>query len=420
MDRMARWRARLRGGVLPALVIVAWAIGVALRFAAPGIIEYKGDEQYSFEVAEDIVHGKGWPGVGMDSSVGLPNPGMSVWVFGILAFVSRATNPVALARAVAWLNVGALTWLFVLAWARSGPSRPVWLWGAALTAVDPLGIIYQRKIWPPCVLPLLLVAFFVAWEGRRRPRAAAAWGLVGAVMAQIHMAAAFYVTAFAAWSVYAHFSRTRREPVHWKAWWAGSVAGSLLAISWLVHLRGFSFAHNAPPPPSAQWGNFWRMWMENVVGSGVEASIGPEHMRALRLSPIVDGSETSLVEVALAASLVVSIVLATSAVWSLLANREAFVARLRWNTAVAHNIVLFGYGGLLVLSPFVIWRHYLILTYPFSSFSLPLLVSLGARRFGWLGVVWVAQAFVSACLIVYLVHHHGAPGGDFGTAFVFQ
>jgi hypothetical protein len=296
----------------------------------------------------------------------------------------------------------------------------VWLWGAALAAVDPLAIIYQRKIWPPCVLPILLVAFFVAWEGRARPRAAAAWGLVGALIAQIHMAGVFYVGAFAAWSAYAHFGRTRREPVHWRGWWAGSAAGSLLTISWLVELRYSFFAHNAPPPKSALWGNFWRMWMENAVGSGVEASIGPDHMRALRLSPIVDGSETSLVDVALAASLVVALVLAASAVWSLAADRRAFFARLRWNTATAHNIVFVGYGGLLTLLPFVVWRHYLIMTYPFSSFSLPLLVSLGARRFRWLGVVWVAQAFVAASLIAYLVHHHGAPGGDFGNAFIPQ
>jgi len=48
---MARYRARLRGSALPALVILAWCVGVALRFAAPGIIEYKGDADTSTGVS---------------------------------------------------------------------------------------------------------------------------------------------------------------------------------------------------------------------------------------------------------------------------------------------------------------------------------------------------------------------------------
>ena len=74
----------------------------------------------------------------------------------------------------------------------------------------------------------------------------------------------------------------------------------------------------------------------------------------------------------------------------------------------------------MTVSPPIVWRHYLLVTYPFEALTLPLLASLGGRRLRWLTVVWVAHFAIAVGVLAYLVAHRGAPGGDFGEAFQFQ
>ncbi|HEV7223068.1 MAG TPA: hypothetical protein VGN42_10240, partial [Pirellulales bacterium] len=68
-------RARLAwilafGGVL--------LVGAALRLAAPDDVEYKADEIWTFERTQADPQ-RPFPWLGMPSSAGMDNPGMSVW-----------------------------------------------------------------------------------------------------------------------------------------------------------------------------------------------------------------------------------------------------------------------------------------------------------------------------------------------------
>ncbi len=404
------WR---RSG-LAALVAFAWASGVVLRLVSPGVIEYKGDEAWTFENAQQMAHHVPWVNVGMGSSLGPPNPGFSAWIFAILTWVSRASTPVELARAVAVLNVVVLSALFAFAWTRRGPERAIWLWVAALAAVDPLGILMQRKIWPPSVFPLFTFGFFLAWRARQDRLPAFLWGLSGALIPQIHMPGAAFAGAFALWSLYAQLRHNDRQPARWASWAAGSVVGALLTIPWLLQLPQASFLHLPRPPPSALWGNFWRMWLEDVLGRDLEYSLGPEHTRRF--------GEALGVRVALWASVVVAVVLLALALWTLIVERRAFFARFAWDGAVAHNVAFLGCGLAMTLAAPVIWRHYLFVLYPLQSMTLPLLASLGGRgrRLPWLAAVWLAHAVLAASVLAYLGAHGGAPGGDFGVAFEAQ
>src|SRR5690242_7255914 len=90
------WRGRPWSfGLLGALLL-----GAVLRLLWGLDIEFKRDEAWTYERTQCAGRTEGFPHVGMETSVGFPNPGMSVWVFLAAAKLTAATDPVALARFV--------------------------------------------------------------------------------------------------------------------------------------------------------------------------------------------------------------------------------------------------------------------------------------------------------------------------------
>jgi len=94
-------------------LVAAFVIGALLRLAYPADIEYKQDERWMFEKTQGVAAGEAWPAVGMPSSQGVVNPGLSVWSFIVLQKLSRARTPVGLARAVQVVNILAILVLFL-------------------------------------------------------------------------------------------------------------------------------------------------------------------------------------------------------------------------------------------------------------------------------------------------------------------
>src|ERR1700722_12569032 len=95
-----------------AFLSLALLLGVILRLSFPGDIEYKDDEKYMFGASQRVGVTESWPLLGMPSGVKVNNPGMSIWIFAVLAKITHAATPPELARAVQFLNILAL---FVLA-----------------------------------------------------------------------------------------------------------------------------------------------------------------------------------------------------------------------------------------------------------------------------------------------------------------
>jgi hypothetical protein len=404
-----------------ALLVASFSLvaGIGLRLSFPGDIEYKGDERWMFNTTMGILRGAGWPGIGMDSSVGISNPGLSVWVFPAIAWLTRASTPVELARAVALLNSLAVVLLFGFAWTRpSSGERRLWLWTTALAAVDPLGILLQRKIWAQSVLPIFALALFLSWRSRASASGAFFWGIAGAVIGQVHMSGFFYAAIFVAWALLSHLRGAIR--VRWGAWLAGSVLGSLPLIPWLLYLEHTrpKPAHWPAPPPELG-GNVWRLWMEDVVGWNLNYSLGNRHFEELRRWP-VNGAPTHLVAAALWTSIGVAILLGLLLVWQVIRTRGRSLAPARLDGPTAHNLAFGGYGLLMNLLPLHFYRHYLILVFPFESMTLPLTAWVAGGRFRWLGIVWAAHLIVAVCLLFYLHVHHGAPGSDYGVTYEFQ
>src|SRR6185369_7166542 len=172
---------------------LALFLGTGLRLVWPADMEFKGDEIYSYERTQHVCVDEPFPWTGMSNSADVPHPGMSVWVFLGLAEMAGAHDPVRLNIACMAANVAALG-LLALFVARIVPAaeREPWWWAVSLVAVNPLAVLFHRKIWPPSVLPPVTVALLTAWWYRDRRLGAFAFGLIATLAAQIHPGAFFF------------------------------------------------------------------------------------------------------------------------------------------------------------------------------------------------------------------------------------
>jgi hypothetical protein len=361
----------------------------------------------------------------MTTSLGPPNPGMSLWVFAGLFAVFGVETPPDLARAVQSLNIAALVALTAFAFAAVPKQRrEPWLWAVALWAVNPLAVIFERKIWPPSVLPLAMIAFIAAWWFRRRAGAAFAWGFLGALMGQVHLSAAILAGVVAAWTLYCD-----RDDFPWKGWLAGSVIGALPALPWLFELSRHAGAvalHWRGPIPT-----FFIRFVTQPFGLGVDYTLGRAHMLDYLAGPVSAGRPTYLMaalHVVLAALLVVVLIQAIRAArrdgWS----RARMVFAGETPEKVLITTTFWGYGGILTLLTVAganAERHYLVVVAPLLALWAAIAVFYGdrtpdrRRARAILTAVCVAQAASSAGLLGY-IHRTGVILDEYGATWQAQ
>ena len=408
-------------------IVLALLAGASLRLIWPRDIEYKADEAWTFQHSHDAE--LSW--LGMPSSVDIPNPGMSLWAFVLLQRVSGADNPPALARAVQCVNVVALVLLVVFAVRNVSPGeREAWLWAAALVAVNPLAVLFHRKIWPPCLLPLLTLAMLYGWWHRRRSGPAFLWGLLGVCLGQIHMAGFFFAGGFALWALL--FDRPWRERVAWRSWLLGSVLGALPMLPWLVHLA----LHPSERPVNPhRWVHacemkFWIRWFSESFGLGIDYTFGP-YFREFQRYPLLLGRPTYLVGVLNGFVAAVAMLLMIRAAFSLWRRRrhwrELWIGRAS-DSAFTQNAALWGFGLLLTLSSFSIHRHYMIVLFPLEFLwvaRLALNAGAASSRSLRLGRALLlslccAQFFLSANMLAYIHARQNFAGTEYGVPYGAQ
>jgi hypothetical protein len=407
-------------------IILALVAGASLRLIWPADIEYKADEAWTFQHSHDA--DLSW--LGMPSSVDIPNPGMSLWVFMALQRLSGAADPPALARAVQLLNVLALVLLVVFAFVYvPRGEREAWLWAAALVAVNPLSVLFHRKIWPPCVLPLLTLAMLYGWWNRQRGVPAFLWGLLGVCLGQIHMAGFFFAGGFVLWALL--FDRPWSQRVAWRSWLLGSLLGALPMLPWLIHL----FSHpSAGPVNPHRWVHafelkFWVRWCTESFGLGINYTFGPYFREFLRY-PVLGGRPTYLVGVLhafIAGAGVLLMVRAAAQLWR---------QRTRWSelwigrdspSAFTQNAALWGFGLLLTLSCFSIHRHYMIVLFPLeflwvSRLALATDPTPGSLRLGraLLLSLCCAQFLLSSNMLAFIHSRQNFAGTEYGVPYGAQ
>lgn len=128
-------------------------IAAALRMGQPGITEFKRDEANLAHLALDIVHGRDFPLLGIDSSVGIRNAPWNIYVL-IPPFL-LTSNPLPATLYVGLLNVIAVLLLYLLARRYYGSIAAIT--AALLYAVSPWAVIFSRKIWAQDLLPVFVL-----------------------------------------------------------------------------------------------------------------------------------------------------------------------------------------------------------------------------------------------------------------------
>lgn len=415
--------ASFAGGTwLTIAFVAAIATGIALRLIWPADIEYKADEQFTFLTVQRVLAGGAWPSTGMLTSMGTLNPGMSVWIFVVLGGLYGARTPPELATAVQLLNAAGILGLIAFArFALPIARREVWYWAAALWALNPLAIILERKIWPPSVLPAFVVLLIVCWWYRHRLLPAFAWGVLGAVMGQIHASAWFLALMLAIWTLLYD-----RHGAKWLAWLAGNALGGLFAIPWLLEtlqrqgqpawnlhavLKFFYYAHYELQP----------------FGFYIDYTLGPREMPAFLASPVIAGAQTHLM-----AGLQWLMALLVAAV-GLIVARRLVKMRPTWremlvghdNETVLLLSVFWGYYGLLTFlivfgaGPYV---HYMIVTTPIMTLWLAhwtISPDIARASRAVLAAVCITLTAASAGLLSY-IHVKQVIVGEYGPTWRSQ
>ncbi len=394
-------------------------LGAMLRLIWPGDIEYKADEAWTYHCVCDVKAGQPWPMLGMPSSQGPLNPGLSIWVFLALGELVDLESPTDLARLVQLLNIASLVGLVVFAFGIAPrEEREFWLWAAALVAVNPLAVLSHRKIWPPCVFPPLVLLFLVCWWRRERRGWAWGWGLLGALLGQVHMPGFFFAAGFVLWALLFE----RRRPA-WGWWLFGSVLGALPLLPWLHYLA--TEAVFMPRHPGA-WQHlfefrFWIRWVQEPLGFGLKYSLGRDYFDFLR-QPLWGSQPTFLVLVLHLLAGGLGLVILGRWLLHPAANAAGSPSRPS-ETAFTQNAALWGYGLLITLTSFPIHRHYMIILFPLPFLWLARLALGSGSRLSFGRGLLTALVLVQACLSLQFltyIHHQQQIRGDFGPTYASQ
>jgi hypothetical protein len=401
---------RARFGSLLPLVVAALVIGAFLRLVWPDDIHFLGDESWTFTHVRD----GSWEPLGMPSSRGLKNAGMSLWAFIVLGKIGGASTPAGLTRCVAMLGFLAHALLLVipLRLVPDEKDREAWLWAIILAVTNPILLFLERKIWAQSVLPIFMTGIIIAWMRRDTRGGAFAWGALGAVIGQIHMAGFFFTPSLVVWTKL--FSKEKKTS--WVAWFIGSALGALPAIPWLLYL-----VHDRPPATGSPWWlrfrlEFYQYFLSDPFSLSGEYLLGKDILQAMRW-PVIGGHATWLVLVAHGVLAVAAVVLAWRALRALWESRRVLFSK-RDDTSLLLAAVLAGMGVLMTLPSISIHRHYMLATFPLQYV---LVARVALRRPGgekWLRVLFVGGAIVSFGLLAFV--HDVGENAEMGKTYATQ
>lgn len=405
-------------------------VGVVLRNIFPADMEFKADERWMFLRAVGFGHGETWRWAGMASGQGnVTNPGLSVWIFIALVKVFGITSPLGLGRAVMGCNSVALLVLGWFSWKKIPVhSRATWIWGTALLAVNPISILYERKIWAQSMLPIFCVGFLIAIWNRKTHRGAFAWGLIGALLGQVHMPGFFYAFAIFFW-----IAIWDRKSTRWFAWMAGSALGALPLIPWAIQML-HTPSGGVVPMISL---NFFKFWLTSATGTGLSFVVAPigaqnfwEIYTRFLAFPTINGFPTYLIGIAHAISILATIIILCGAACGMsndIQTRQRTIKQtLSGNddpTALLQQAALLGYGLLLTVLLLPIFRHYLLVAYPLPSIwlarqALPRQALQGKVASRTLLILLIiSSTIISIGLLSYVHINNGVIEGDYGPAY---
>lgn len=402
------------------IIVLVSIVGLFLRLLYPGDMEYKEDEAYYFVQSQIIGKNGYWPWVGIPSGAYLRNPGGTIWIFAALARLTGATTPIALSLALRifqWLSLWGIFPVFRRVGAhlklKSKETRD-WSMGVfAWAMLNPFLIYYARKLWTQAFLPAFVLAFVYVYLGRSRPRTAMLWGLIGALLGQIHMSGFFMAFGVFLATLLSRPDRQTLSKRSWLAWFGGSTLGALPLIPWLWD------AWQNPPTEAMTRGwteaiqlKFWVFSVTQPVGLHLGGVMGVnrgptqwDQLGDFIRYPLLGDQPTYLC--GLSHAFLIAILMAFL---YRVARSLRKTAKSDWKNLVAG---VWGWGGAALTATCVQIRRYYV------AVSFPLDTALYLRHLP--KTLWVlgalAQALISASFIQSIHRNAGAPLGDYGPAY---
>ncbi len=402
------------------LFLVVIAFGLFLRLVWVNDMEWKGDEQWMYNTAEEVAKTGHWRGVGMNSSAGVINPGFSVAIFSAMAFFVH--TPTAMAACVQWINVIAIIcFLLLITFKIEKDQRDIWLWGLTLAAVAPLAVLFSRKIWEQDVLPIFCFMVILGNVYRNKGWGAFLWGLFGALVGQIHMSGFYYAAGIFIFTLI--YDYRNKLTFKWGYWLVGSIIGSIGLIPWVLYL-----VHN-PQPRSLKidylWEfNFYIYWFLDSHGLNLMYSLKQYFFDFIK-EPFIGGHATYLVAI-LNLALACTGFYTLKRVWGYVKTLFAYIKQKQLFAKLTTNLsstnfylfgILLGMGIIMNFSGIFVYQHYIIVAFPFTYIFMAKIFQNKKKLF--MGII-CAQLVLTVSFILYIHTHDGAKDGDYGVTYRAQ
>jgi hypothetical protein len=404
-------------------------LGSILRLTFVQDMEYKEDEQYNFEQTQLIGKTQPWPWYGIPSGVYLVNPGMSIWVFAVLAKLFGIHQPTTLATAVQLFALLGMSLIipFVILWIKT-EEKESWLWALMLAMVNPFLVLYQRKLWPEPFLPFFTMFTLMGWWKKENRLGAFIWGMIGAWLGQIHMSGFFFSAALAGWSVLFQQKQENKQ-TRWGYWFLGSSVGALPLIPWLIYVIQHPFKESMSSGRNEMIQlKYWAFWFTDPLGLHLGNPLGLQRgpsqwdqISDFIRYPIVFGKATYLNAAAHLVALGATVFIflrGAVALWKQRKNWKNLGIGRGSQTAFVQNSAFWGCGILLTLTGVVIRRYYMAVTFPLEFIFLIRMAQPHTRSGrNALIALWISELMISAHFVGYIHVNQGATQGDYGPAY---
>jgi hypothetical protein len=411
---------KLHASRLQLVVMIGFLIaGTILRLLWAEDMEWKIEEKWMFEQAQLIASGAApLPLVGMESSVIVRNPGMSIWCFALIA--KFAHDPIAMVRCIQWLNIVTI-WLFFgfVLWQIPQNQRRPWLWGLAIASVNPFAVLFSRKIWTPDILaPFCFLVFFGHWF-RKKFWGSFLWGIAGIASGQVQMGGFFLTLGLLVWTVWHDYNHKTLKKTAWTGWVLGTALGGIPLIPWLwevlPQMGGYRRSIVGLLVPK-----FYSQWVSSALGVNLSYSIKRVFWNDFLREPLIFGIPTYLM---IPAHLfLVGIGLYALYRWFKSrknSHKKASTSEVEPALIFYLKAMAIGVGGAFTLSAVNVHPYYITIVFPFMYMWL---AQLYQKKVRLLMAIALVQLLITVTFLVFIHRTGGIPftGSGYGITYRLQ
>jgi len=410
------------------LALISLLVGLLIRLFWVQDMPFEMDQKWTMQRVMNWGVSEPFPWIGMRSSVGVPNPGLSVWGFiGLGALFG--SHPIGVATGVIFLNFFSLLILFIYAFKKTkGLEQNLWMWLISFNCVNPFSFHFNRNIWAQSLLPFLGTLVLLSWLHRSKKSASFLLGLAGFSMGQIHLGG-FFTFISLIFCTLVWDGMTQNKKINKKGLLLGVGVSSLGLIPWVL----FKIQNPSQSAAKVISSEIWykiktltipRIWIEDSLGVSIHYTLGHHFTNFLKL-PLWNNNPTSFVYAAHVFIWALFIVLIF--IFSIYFFKS--VKKVNWkNLEIQHPFatvfLLFFISGCMAMTfgPFLFYRHYLLNLYPILFGFLPILIVYPVRSWSKAvgSLLWALQLFITLQFIHFIHVNGGAEKADYSVSYSKQ